>query len=88
MTIFDFQHSYPSDRHLSRLSRLGQSILMQLAEIQNRRKLRSGLAKLSEKDLRDISLTRHDVLTCCNMPKSRDAADELCKIAETRAGNW
>lgn len=88
MTIFDIEQSFRSDRHHSRLSRLGQHILMRLAELQNRRKLCGSLARLSEKDLRDISLTRHDVQASCNLPLDRDAADELCKTAKTRAGNW
>ncbi len=88
MIIFEFDHSIRSDRHQSRLSRLGQHIPIWLAELQNRRKLRSSLAKLSEKDLRDISLTRHDAQASCNFPLSHDAADELCNIATTRAGNW
>ena len=88
MTIFEITHSIRSDSHQSRLSRLGQYIPIWLSELQNRRKIRSSIAKLSEKDLRDISLTRHDVQASCDLPLSRNAADELCKIAKTRAGNW
>jgi uncharacterized protein YjiS (DUF1127 family) len=88
MTIFEIEHSFSSDRHHSRLSRLGQNLLMRLAELQKRRKLRGSFAKLPEKVLRDISLTRHDVQVGCGWSPSRDAVDGLCKTAGTRVGNW
>lgn len=88
MTNFETDHSVCADNHQSRLSRLGQNILMPLAELQNRRKLRSSFAKLPEKILRDVGLTHHDVEVSCSLPLSHSAADALCKIANTRAGNW
>lgn len=88
MTIFNIEHSLPSDQSDSKLLQLGQNINLWWAEIQNRRKLRSSLTKLSEKDLRDICVTRNDVQASCNSSLSCDAAQELSKTAKARAGNW
>ena len=88
MALFETDFSPHSNHRLSRLTQVGRHFLKQLAEFHNRRKLSASLSKLSDKDLRDICLTRQDVETSCNSPLSNDAAEELRKTAKSRAGNW
>ena len=88
MTIFGIENSHNFDHRNSRLSQLIQHIRLFWSEAKTRRALRSSLAKLSKKDLRDIGLTRNDVLASCKSPLKRNAARDLSEISNTRAKNW
>lgn len=88
MTIFDNNHSFPTNAQPSILTRLSARIVPLLGECKNRYKARKSLSNISEKDLRDIGLTRFDIESSSKLPLSRDAAAELNNIANTRAGNW
>ena len=88
MALFEDNSSPLSIHRLSRHIQVGRHFLKQLAEFHNRRKLRGSLSKLSDKDLRDICLTRQDIEASCNSPLTNDAADELRKTSKSRLGNW
>ena len=88
MTRIYITNSILSDHDQSALSRMVQTIRAWISEFRIRRRLRNELANLSNQILRDIGMIRDDVQVSCNWSLSRDAVDELCKIANTRVGNW
>lgn len=88
MTILDSEHSFPTNAQPSILARLSRRIVILLNEHKSRYEARKSLANISEKDLRDVGLTRFDIESSSKLPLSQDAAEELRKIVNTRAGNW
>ena len=82
MTIYDIAHSVAANAKPSILARLSGRVVPLLEEWRNRYEARKSLSNISEKDLRDIGLTRFDIESTSNQPLSRDAAEELKNIAD------
>lgn len=67
---------------------LGARCLAIAAEMHDRMIFWSSLGRLSSRQLRDTGLTHNDVTATCCGPISQQAATELRRLAEVRAGNW
>jgi uncharacterized protein YjiS (DUF1127 family) len=76
------------DPSRSILLRFTRKILALLSELESRRKLRRWLAGMTDQKLRDIGLTRADVVACCSYSLKLEVGEELRKIAKSRSGNW
>ncbi len=88
MTHTTLTDSVYTDRRQSVLPRIVAKYLALLVEFDSRREIRRWLAGMTDQKLRDIGLTRADVLACCNASLKLEVGDALRKIARSRSGNW
>lgn len=65
---------------------LGRALFTRLANLVRRRKL-APLLYLDDHMLRDMGITREDVLRARNLPLSRDAGEELNRVMLSRRLN-
>jgi uncharacterized protein YjiS (DUF1127 family) len=77
-----------ADPRQSVFPQLVRKYLALLSEWESRRKLRRWLARMTDQKLRDIGLTRADVLACCNASLKQDVGEALRQFAKSRSGNW
>lgn len=57
-------------------------------EVRTRSAIRRSLGNISDRQLRDAGLIRHDLEAACADGLSQAAASELEAAARRRAGNW
>ena len=69
------------------LAQLAEAMTAMIRGGFKRQAMKSGLGRLSERQLRDIGLTRHDVSVLASALPSNGGL-ELTAIAKSRAGNW
>lgn len=59
-----------------------------IKEFQSRRRLLASVSKLSDRELRDFGMTRHDIFAATWRPLGIDHELELSIRAKSRARNW
>jgi len=57
-------------------------------EYVERRKLKAILGSLSESELRDIGLTKAEVLSLENLPLKESSGEKIATAQKARNGNW
>lgn len=62
--------------------------LAAVKEVRTRRAIRRSLGAISDRQLQDAGLIRHDLEAACAQELSHAAASELTAAARRRAGNW
>jgi len=74
----------PAARARGLLARLARQISGMIARGRSRR----GILRLSDRDLRDIAVTRKDLGPAAGFGSSRDLSDRLARQSGCRAGTW
>ena len=72
----------------SMLSLILEAVLDFKVSLFRRAQLKRSLGSLSEKHLRDVGLTRADVLSAVETPISMDALRQLAETRAAQSDNW